>query len=253
MLLRCLLCALLVGGGACSRSPHATALPMEVDDLSPIQAQLDRLPADERELVVAYLKRSNGDVLPAQFADPDEPFTARTFGEAIVLQREFLVKQAGREREIAARDAQREAALKPLRDVLGLQLVRRELLTYDQIYGIAANAPGQSKRARNDANATRPILVMTYRLSNRSGRTLAAFSGSARIPGSGLMPLAQCYFDERRELAPGATHEVRCGDPRHEADAEQRAAVTRPLHELKLYWEPREIRFADGRVLKAPL
>ena len=247
------LATILACFSACSRSPHATPLPMDVADLSPIQAQLDQLSADERELVVGYLKRSNGDVLPAQFADPDEPFTARTFGEAIVLQRDFLVKQGQRDLESAARQARREAGLQPLRDVLALQLVKRELLTYDQIHGAASLPPAGSAKSARSGNSDRQILVLTYRLSNRSDRTLAAFSGSARIPSGGLMPLAQCFIDERGELAPGASRDVRCGDVRREADAEQRRVLTRSLADLQLSWEPRELRFVDGSVLKGPL
>ena len=53
------------------RKPYGTLLPLDVDDLSEIQPQLDRLGAQERELVLGYLKRSNGDVLPASMAAPN--------------------------------------------------------------------------------------------------------------------------------------------------------------------------------------
>ena len=50
-----------------------------------------------------------------------------------------------------------------------------------------------------------------------------------------------------------ASREVRCGDPREEADESQRRVLTQPLAELGLRWEPREIRFVDGSLLKGPL
>ena len=80
LIVAALLIALGVYGAV--RKPYGTLLPLDVSDLSGIQPQLDRLDSEERELVLGYLKRSNGDVLPAAMADPDTPFTARTFGEA---------------------------------------------------------------------------------------------------------------------------------------------------------------------------
>jgi len=246
-----MLVTLLACAGLCSCGPHSTALPLDVDDLTPIQADLDRLPPEERELVVGYLKRSNGDVLPAQFADPDEPFTARTFGQAIVLQREFLVKQALRDRDSAARAAQREATIKPLREVLSLRLVKRELLTGDEIYGIAPPPTSGPKVGRNARSDRYTIQVMTYRLTNRSDRDIATFSGSAEIPGEGLMPAAQCWIDEHDTLPAHATREVRCGQPNRPANDEERLAVTRPWSQIVLVWEPAEVHFSDGQVLKA--
>jgi hypothetical protein len=46
---------LALGLVACLRS---TSLPLDVSDLSAIQPQLDKLPEDERALVLGYLHRS---------------------------------------------------------------------------------------------------------------------------------------------------------------------------------------------------
>lgn len=92
---------------------------------------------------------------------------------------------------------------------------------------------------------------MTYRLSNRSTRTLAAFSGNVEIPGKGLMPAAQCWIEEREPLAALESREVRCGNTNRGADEEQRHTVTRPMSELTVIWNPVEVKFADGSVLKA--
>lgn len=116
MVILLLLCAAIYGLCAVGTDPYGTTLPMEVDDLSPIQPALDKLPLADREVVTDYLKHSNGDVLPAQFADPDAPLTARTFAQAIALEKDFRVKMAAQDEKAAAMRAVREPSMKPLRD-----------------------------------------------------------------------------------------------------------------------------------------
>lgn len=245
-----LVCAVIYGLYAVGTDPYRTTLPMEVADLTPIQPALDKLPPEDRELVTDYLKRSNGDVLPEQFADPDAPLTARTFAQAIALQKDFRVTMAAQDKEAAARRAVREAAMQSLRDVVGVRLVKRELLTRAEIFAMPS-ATGSVKRA-NPGSPNDPLIqVMTYRVSNRSARTVAAFSGSVKIPGKGLMPAADCWIDERASLEALASREVRCGNTNRGANDEEREAVTRPMSEITLVWNPAEVTFADGSVLKA--
>ncbi len=92
---------------------------------------------------------------------------------------------------------------------------------------------------------------MTYRLSNRSTRTLTAVSGTVEIPGKGQMSAAQCWIDQSEPLAALAPREVRCANTNRGANAEEREMVTRPMSELTLFWNPAEVKFADGSVLKA--
>jgi hypothetical protein len=99
---------LLVVGMTRRPDPHRTLLPIGTADLASVRSQLEALPDSERALVVAYVRRSGGDVLPPKFADPDEPLTARTFVDAIRLQRQFLRTQAVVDAEAAARGDARE-------------------------------------------------------------------------------------------------------------------------------------------------
>src|SRR6188768_385636 len=141
---------------ACSRDPRTTRLPLDLAEIPKIQPQLDKLPAEERELVLAYLQRSKGDVLPAKFADPDAPLTARTFAEAIKLQREWKVKFAKENERIEALAEAREEAYEPLRRAISATLLKREILTADEASG-RQPTPG---RALNNNE----VLVVTYRL-----------------------------------------------------------------------------------------
>lgn len=229
--------------------PYRTALPMEVEDLSPIAPQLAKLPAEDRELVVDYLKRSNGDVLPAQFADPDDPLTARTFAEAIALEKKHREKMKVEQARLATFRAERDAQFKPLRDIVTARIVNREFLTHEQIFG--GQASGSAAKSAQGPADSEKLTVITYRFWNRGNRTITGLRGLVEVAGSGLMPAASCVIDSDDALASLDHRDLRCRTPR-DANAADRALMQRPLGEIPLGWYPREIRFDDGRVLKGP-
>jgi len=224
----------------------ATTLPLNLADIPKIQPQLDKLKSEDRELVLGYLKRSKGDVLPAKFADPDEPLTARTFAEAIKLQREFKARQKVQEAGAETRRDEREAGLEPMRKALGIELVKREIVSADEATG---RAPQQG-RALNNA----PTLVTTWRLINASGDTITSAAGTVTVrttsdPNS-LMGVTSCYIDRREPIPIGQIVEVRCGGTnRHAGDAEKEF-VALPESSLVITWEPRMITLANGTVMK---
>lgn len=235
-----LLIALGVYGAV--RKPYGTLLPMDVADLSEIQPQLDRLGEEERDLVLGYLKRSNGDVLPPSMADPDAPFTARTFGEAITLQRRFLREQGVRDAQAAQRRVARDKVLEPLRDAVGVRLLKRELLTVAQALG------------RPDEPIARPerVLVVTYRLVNGAGRDIVAVKGAVEVRDAAGAKRSECWFDEKATLEAFSGIEVRCGNTMRTADPREREFAALPAQDLAVFWEPAEVVFADGARLSAP-
>lgn len=235
-----------LGAYGALRKPYGTQLPLDVDDLSEIQPQLDRLSENERELVLGYLKRSNGDVLPASMADPDAPFTARTFGEAIELQQKFLREQGERDAIFAQRRAERDRAFGPLREALELRLVKRELLTQDQALGV--DPAGGVKRADNGQR----VLVVTYRLVNLSGREIVSAKGAAEVHDAQDKRRTHCWIEQMDRIEPFARADVRCGNAMRTADAGERALVELQEDQIRLLWEPAEIVFADGSRLTAP-
>jgi len=238
---------LLVLMAACSRDPYATALPLNAADISAMQAQLDELPPDERQLVLDYLKRSKGDVLPANLADPDAPLTARTFGEAIKLQREFNAKRAVEADRESALQARREDAMEPLRQALQIELVRREILSADAVSG-RQPAPGQAINSR-------PVLVNTFRVTNHAAETITQVSGAVTVrtvtdPDS-LMGISNCYIARSEPIAAAESVEVRCANPAVAAGASDEAYVAMPEDSLVLDWQPKSITFASGEVMTA--
>lgn len=220
---------------------------MSLKDIATVQPQLDKMPADERQLVLDYLNRSKGDVLLKSLADPDAPLTARTFGEAIKLQREFNAKHAVETAKMDALRAGREAAMEPLRQALQIDLVQREILPADQVSG-RQPAPGQ---AIND----KPVLVTTYRLRNTSVETITQVSGSVTVravadPGS-LMGLDSCFISRTDSIEAGQSIEMRCGNLAKRASAVDENYVAMPDSSVVLNWEPQSITFASGKVLKS--
>jgi hypothetical protein len=258
-LFRILIMLVLVGLlGWCSKetkSPYRTALPLDTRDLSPIKPQLDKLPKADRELVLGYLERSKGDVLPAAMADPDSPFTARQFSEAIALQRAFLAKQAGQNAEARARQASRDEQLEPLRAALALHLIRREILTRDELNarpGAPESAYG-AKRAHSGADS-RGVLVTTYRLTNTAISDITSVTASITVrksprPTTELGILGSCYFTHDELLRKGDSTEIRCANMNQGAGAQAQDFVDMPTAEFDVEWVPKRIRFAGGREL----
>lgn len=154
-----------------------------------------------------YLKRSNGDVLPAQFADPDNPLTARTFAEAIALEKQHRERMTIEQARMAAFRAERDAQFKPLRDIgiLRLYIVNRQELTEAEIYGQPGG--GAIKQPlRDDLRST----VITYRFWNRGNRTINLLRGLVEVDGSGLMPAASCWIDDSSSIGSLDHRDVRC-------------------------------------------
>ncbi|HWS28327.1 MAG TPA: hypothetical protein VN259_17330 [Xanthomonadales bacterium] len=223
-----------------SRDPHRTALPFGSTDLSSVQAELARLPDDERALVEDYVKRSNGDVLPAQFADPDDPLTARTFGEAIELQKAWLERKQVDDARMADLRAERDARLAPLRALADARVVKAQIV----------NADG-SPAAGGSGN-----FVTRIRIQNLGNETLVELTGSLKARDRDeYLPLDLCWIDlgSQQSLAAGASIELDCGRNSGGASDQQRAFVANPPGRFKVEWEPRRIKLASGRVLDSGL
>ncbi|QJR15265.1 hypothetical protein [Usitatibacter palustris] len=230
---------------SCS-DPRSTRLPLDVADIPKLQPQLDKLSAEERDLVLAYLKRSKGDVLPPKFADPDAPLTARTFKEAIKLQREWNVKFAAQEERAEARRDAADAKLEPLRKTVSITVLRREIMTADEAMG---REPQQGVPLN-----TRKTLVVTYRLQNHVADTVTRLQGSVSIrtesdPDS-LMGIASCWIDRHDPIPGSQSVEVRCGGKGAVSDATQ-AFIDLPESSLIVRWEPKLIELSSGKTLRA--
>lgn len=229
----------------CASDPLATALPFGTTDLSSVEDQLAKLPAEERQLVEDYVRRSNGDVLPAQFADPDDPLTARTFAEAIRLQRAWVEKMKVESAKADQRQAERDAKLAPLRALVRASVVKSEVV----------NDRGSASDGKPvfTTGGDSPYFAVTVRVQNLSDDTIVELQGSLQARDrDSYLPLDLCFVElgAERELRTGGTLEFPCGRMNAGVSTQQRDFMQNPPGRFKVVWEPRKIRFASGRVLE---
>lgn len=244
--------AIVIGLIHYGRDPHRTALPFGSTDLASVESALRRLPEDERALVEAYVKRSNGDVLLPSMADPDDPLTARTFAEAIALQRAWQVKMRAQEAVAAARAAERDRVLAPLREAVSASVARREILSRDELN--ERQSPGYLQRAHRVDND--PVFVVTVAIDNHTDSDIIGLQGSLQARDrDNYLPLDLCWidFNEQRPIAAHARAEIVCAHPHRSAGQNQRDFVTDPPGRFSVTWEPKLVRLADGKVLESKL
>jgi len=241
------------------RDPHRTALPFGSTDLSSVQGALGRLPADERTLVESYVRRSNGDVLPPKFADPDNPLTARTFGEAIALEKSWQEKMRKQQAIADARAAERDAAMAPLRAAVSARVAKSEVLTRDEfdarmMAGAAqSGASGAKAGHRSDDSG---VFVVTVAIDNHSDADIVALQGSLEAKDrDNYLPLDLCWVDlnEQRTIHAHSNLEIQCANRNFIAGPNQRAFVADPPGRFEVVWKPRRVSLSDGKVLDSKL
>ena len=232
----------VVLGARHSRDPRITELPFGSTDLSSVQAQLAKLPDEERALVESYVKRTNGDYLPAGMGDPDNPMTARTFAEAIALEQAWKVKMQGEQ-------AQADARLAPLRALVDARVVKAEVLSSAQF----AARRGQPQPGQATMRSEGETFVVRIRVQNTGNETLASMTGSLKARDRDeYLPLDLCWIDfsQHAPMAPGASEEIECGGRAGVSD-QQRAFATGAPGRFTVVWEPREVVLASGRRVEA--
>ncbi|MGN6519965.1 MAG: hypothetical protein ACTHK2_11140 [Dokdonella sp.] len=225
------------------RDPLHTALPFGTTNLSGVRAQLARLDPRDRALVEAYVQRSHGDVLPAKFADPEQPFTARTFADAIALEKAWRLKHGENEAAAARREAERDAAMAPLREAVDASVVRSEVV-----------AAHESPAPTDAATAADGVFVVTVSLHNLGSRTITAVEGllEARDRDAHL-PLDLCWVRVDAPIEPASRVEVRCGGATRRPSDQQRAFIDDDASRFSVSWNPRRVVFDDGSTLESGL
>ena len=241
------------------RDPHRTALPFGSTDLSLVEGALRRLPADERVLVESYVKRSHGDVLPAQFADPDNPLTARTFGQAIALEKRWNEKMRAQQATADQRAAQRDAAMAPLREAVTAQVARSEVITRDEFDARlqparpALDSAGAKVGHRVDDSG---VFVVTVAIDNHSDADIVQLQGALEAKDrDNYLPLQLCWVDlnEQRTIPAHSHTEIQCANRNFIAGPNERAFVADPPGRFNVVWNPKRVKLSDGKVLDSKL
>jgi hypothetical protein len=235
------------------RYPAGTQLPFGTTDLSSVQSELSRLTPEDRALVEAYVKRSNGDVLLPSMADPDQPFTARTFAQAIELEKAWAVKRG--EQEVVATNLQmgRDKAMEPLREAVEATVARVEILSPRQLAGLPEAGEGAKQAlASNDPN----VFVLTVSIHNLGSKTITGVRGSiAARDRDAPLPLDLCWVDtgEQQMIEAASRIEIRCANRNRPVDDQQRAFIDDKGERFTVVWNPKRVVFEDGTVLDSGL
>lgn len=250
LLLVIALLAVAVWGARCSRDPLRTELPFGSTDLSSVEASLAKLAPEDRARVDAYVKRSNGDFLPAGMGDPDMPFTARTFAEAIALESQWEARMAQDAIVQQGRETEREAALAPLREIVSAEVLRASIDTGSAESDGTSRGP---KQATSPQRGSAERLRLSLRVRNRSAQDVVQLAGTLRArDGDSPLGLSLCYFEINAQQ-PLTAHEVRDFDcvQQRAISEQERAFVAGAPGRFSVEWLPRELKLADGRRLES--
>jgi hypothetical protein len=228
--------------------PHRTALPFGTTDLSSVQKQLARLPDEERKLVEDYVKRSNGDVLTPKFADPEDPLTARTFAQAIELQKRWAAKQSVADAKAADLKADREARMAPLRDIVEARVVSAKVMTLNEFQQLSD--PDYARKAHQVSDAT--TFVLRVRVENHGSQPILALKGALQARDrDAYLPMDLCWIDLQQEIPSGESSEFYCGNRARQANDQQRAYADHAEGRFTEEWQPQYLKLASGRELDA--
>jgi hypothetical protein len=236
-----------------SHDPMRTALPFGTTDLSSVESALQCLKADDRALVEAYVKRSNGDVLLPSMADPEQPFTARTFAQAIALEKAWDIKRGAQEAVAAKNAAARDGAMAPLRAWVEADVERAEILSPRQLIKPREPVDGIVSALPSD-KAT--VFVVTVSLHNLGSKAIVGVTGSLEATDrEATLPLDLCWIDvgPQNRIDPAGHTEIRCANLHRQANDQQRAFMDSPPGRFAVIWKPKSVQLEDGTRVESGL
>jgi hypothetical protein len=236
-----------------SRDPLRTPLPFGSTDLSLVAPAMQRLDADNRGLVEAYVKRSNGDVLLPSMADPGQPFTAHTFGEAIALEKAWDIKRDAQAALATKNIDARDDAMAPLRAIVQADVQHIDMMSPRELAGAIELTRG-IKSALPGNQPT--IFVVTVSLHNLGRKAIVGVTGALEARDrDATLPLDLCWVDigPQDRIDPAGRTEIRCADPHRYVSEEQRAFMQAPHDRFTVVWKPKTVSFEDGTRLATDL
>lgn len=232
-----------------SRDPMRAALPFGTTDLSSVEPALQRLKPDDRALVEAYVKRSHGDVLLPSMADPEQPFTARTFAQAIALEKAWDIRRDAQDAMAAKNAAARDEVLAPLRALVDAQIERTEIMSPRQLEAPRQPVDGVISALPSDKA---DVFVATVSLHNLGSKAIISVSGSLQATDrESPLPVDLCWVDvgPLNRIDPAGSTEIRCANLHRRASDRQRAFMNSP-DRFTVVWTPKSVQLDDGTRLE---
>lgn len=237
-----LACSILLA--ACS-GPKDTLLPRDLDKMESIKPALEKLTPEERELAAGYIMRHTiGAKLGGLFGGKENPGIPEgmTLGKAIEEQRKFRTDAALEETKQQALkaklQAEREPALKPMREAVTVTLVSKKITTERGYSGMVM-----------DEN-----LEVTFGYKNNSAKDIAGVKGRVSVKDLFGDEISAFQISNDSTIKAGQTTTwTGSRSVRYSLGSNK----DRKLAELdddkyKVVWEPQVIVFADGTKLSVP-
>jgi len=234
----------LLAVSACS-GPKDTPVPKDLAAMDAVKPSLEKLTPEERELFAGYVMRNTlGAKLGGLFGGKEGPGIpdGMTVGKAIEDQRKFKADRAVEEAKQAALkeklSAEREAAMKTMRDAVTVTLVSKAVKEERGMSGMLM-----------DEN-----LQVTFGYRNNSPKEIAGVKGYVSVK--------DLFGDEISGFAISNDKTIKAGESitwsgSRSVKYAMGSNKDRKLAELtddkyKVIWEPKVVVFADGTKLEAP-
>lgn len=237
-----LLCSIILT--ACS-GPKDTPFPRDLDKMDSVKPAMEKLTAEERELAAGYIMRHTiGAKLGGLFGGKEGPGIPEgmTLGKAIDEQRKFkadaAIEEAKQQALKAKLQAEREAAMKVMREAITVTLVSKKIKAEHGYSGMLMNEK----------------LEVVFGYKNNADKDIAGVKGYVSIK--------DLFGDEISGFLISNDDTIKAGQSITWAGS--RSVMfslghnkDRKLAELdddkyKVVWEPQMVVFKDGTKLTAP-
>jgi len=237
-----LVCSILLA--ACS-GPKDTPLPRDLDKMDSIKASMEKLTSEERELAAGYIMRHTiGAKLGGLFGGKEGPGIPEgmTLGKAIEEQRKFkadaALEEAKQQALKAKLQAEREAAMKPMREAITVTLVSKEIATERGYSGMVM-----------DEN-----LEVTFGYKNNTDKDVSGVKGRVSVKDLFGDEISAFQISNDSTIKAGQTATWKGS---RSVRFSMGSNKDRKLAELgddkfKVVWEPQAIVFSDGTKLAVP-
>lgn len=234
--------AVLIAAG-CS-SPKDAIVPTQADKLETLKPVIEKLAAEEKELLAGYIMRHTMSVAAnGLFGVKADPIPdGMKVGQAIEEQRDFLAKQKAKEAEEKALKAkllaEREKAMEAMRDAVTVTVVSKGIKVQHGYSGMVM-----------DEN-----LEVTFGYKNNTDKPIAGVKGTVDVLDMFGDELSGFHISNDKGIQPGGSvtwtgsRSVRYSV----GNNKDRKFAELDDSKYKVVWKPDVIVFADGTKLAVP-
>jgi len=237
-----LMCSILLG--ACS-GPKDTPLPQDIGKMDSIKPAMEKLSPEERGLAAEYIMRHTvGAKLGGLFGGKEGPGIPEgmTLGKAIQEQQKFkadAVMEQAKQKELKAKlQAEREAAMKPMKEAITVSLVSKEISV----------DTGYSGRMHNESFA------VTFGYKNNTEKDISGVKGYVSVKDLFGDEISGFLISNDKTIPAGqsTTWSGNRSLMFTLGDNKDRKLAELSDDKYTVVWEPRMIVFKDGTKLTAP-